>query len=85
MAECGEADGQFHITEHNCAIRAVAEFLPEVCEAEARFLRQVLPASIERREHMLAGCNTCSYTVTFNENVDRRSGDHGPSVSQEHR
>ena len=85
MTEFGERDGQFHITEHNCAIRAVAECLPEVCEAEARFLRQVLPASVERREHMLAGCNTCTYTVSFNASHDRPSGDDGPSVSREHR
>ena len=51
------------ITEHNCAIRAVAEKYPEVCEAESEFLKLMLGASVERRSHILTGCNACEYDV----------------------
>ena len=32
------------LTEHNCAIPAVAERFPEICAAEARFLAEILGA-----------------------------------------
>ena len=51
------------LTEHNCAIRAVAEKYPEVCEAESEFLKLMLGASVERRSHILTGCNACEYDV----------------------
>jgi DeoR family suf operon transcriptional repressor len=51
------------ITEHNCAIRAVAEKYPEVCEAESEFLQLMLGGSVERRSHILTGCNACEYDV----------------------
>lgn len=65
MAEvtAGAADGT--LTEHNCAIPAVAERFPEICAAEARFLADVLEAEVERREHMLRGCSACEYHVRF--------------------
>jgi DeoR family transcriptional regulator, suf operon transcriptional repressor len=53
------------LTEHNCAIPAVAERFPEICAAEARFLADVLGAEVERREHMLDGCSACEYHVRF--------------------
>ena len=53
------------LTEHNCAIPAVAERFPEICAAEARFLADVLGAEVERREHMLGGCSACEYHVRF--------------------
>lgn len=67
MAECEgeEANGTFRLAEHNCAIRAVAEHFPEVCAAEAKFLREVLSAAVERRAHIVAGCNACEYAITF--------------------
>src|SRR5438876_12459231 len=49
MAEWREAAGTFRLSEHNCAIRAVAERFPEVCAAEERFLRDVLDG---RAEHV---------------------------------
>lgn len=65
MAEWSEASGRFRLTEHNCAIRAVAERLPEVCEAEARFFADVLTAAVERQAHIVRGCNACEYSLTF--------------------
>jgi len=65
MAEvhAGAADGT--LTEHNCAIPAVAERFPELCAAEARFVAEVVGAQVERREHMLRGCSSCEYHVRF--------------------
>jgi DeoR family transcriptional regulator, suf operon transcriptional repressor len=55
----------FRLTEHHCAIRAVAERFPEICAAEARFLQEVLGAQVERETHMLDGCLACEYKVHF--------------------
>jgi predicted ArsR family transcriptional regulator len=65
MAEWREQhDGSFAtLTEHNCAVKAVAERFPELCEAEARFLETVLRGPVERRAHMLTGCGACEYLV----------------------
>lgn len=60
-----EGSGHYVLTEHNCAIRAVAERFPEVCAAEARMLENVLGAAVERRAHVLSGCTACEYTVRF--------------------
>lgn len=65
MAEWNGADGSFQLKEHNCAIRAVAERFPEVCAAEERFLSAVLGAAVERRAHIVRGCNACEYAVSF--------------------
>jgi predicted ArsR family transcriptional regulator len=65
MAEVTIRSGQATLTEHNCAIPAVAERFPEICAAEARFLADVLGAQVERREHILDGCSACEYHVRF--------------------
>lgn len=65
MAEWREESGGLRLTEHNCAVRALAERFPEICEAEARFLTEVLAAAVERESHMLAGCTACEYRVRF--------------------
>jgi len=67
MAEWGETDGAVSLTEHNCAIKAVAQQFPEICEAEAQFLRDVLSADVERRSHILTGCQCCEYSIHFPE------------------
>jgi len=67
MAEWRDHEGEFRLTEHNCAIRALAERFPEICDAEARFLGEVLAAVVERESHMLAGCSACEYRVRFPE------------------
>lgn len=71
MAEWNEAAGTFQLAEHNCAIRAVAERFPEVCAAEARFLETVLGATVERRQHIVGGCNACEYAITFGPTLKR--------------
>jgi DeoR family transcriptional regulator, suf operon transcriptional repressor len=71
MAEWREQhDGSFAtLTEHNCAVKAVAERFPELCQAEARFLDTVL-GRVERRAHILAGCGTCEYLVRLDRPKD---------------
>jgi DeoR family suf operon transcriptional repressor len=65
MAEWEERNDEFRLTEHNCAIRAVAERFPEICAAEAKFLQEVLAAAVERETHILSGCTACEYSVRF--------------------
>jgi len=65
MAEAAGGDPSGTLTEHNCAIQAVAERFPEICAAEARFLSEVLGAEVDRREHILSGCSACEYHVRF--------------------
>jgi predicted ArsR family transcriptional regulator len=73
MAEWERRGGGYRLAEHNCAIRAVAERFPEVCAAEARFLRRVLGAAVERVQHIPTGCNACEYSITFaKHNGERR-------------
>ena len=52
-----------HLVEHNCPIQQVAERFPEVCEAEARFLADVLEAEVTRGKHIASGCGTCEYQI----------------------
>ena len=59
------ADGGMRIAEHNCAMQAVAEKYPEVCEAEADFLRETLQADVRRDAHIPHGCNACEYAVSL--------------------
>jgi predicted ArsR family transcriptional regulator len=66
MAEwSSQADGTVRISEHNCAVQAVAERYPELCEAEADFLREILQADVQRGAHIPHGCNACEYAVTL--------------------
>lgn len=57
-----EAPG-LHLVEHNCPIPQVAERFPEVCEAEARFLAEVMEADVTRGKHIASGCGTCEYQI----------------------
>jgi len=86
MAEWSDGDGGFRLTEHNCAIRALAERFPEICEAEARFLGEVLAAVVERESHMLTGCSACEYRVRFHEPAPvilTASHEPGPTAREE--
>ena len=58
------ADGGLRIAEHNCAMQAVAERYPEICDAEADFLREILQADVRRDAHIPHGCNACEYAVS---------------------
>jgi DeoR family suf operon transcriptional repressor len=73
MAEATSGNEASVLTEHNCAIPAVAERFPEICAAEARFLGEVLNAEVKRTGHQLAGCAACTYQVRFNEAVEEKS------------
>lgn len=53
------------LTAHNCAMRAVAQRFPEICEAERHFLTEVLSADVTRQSHMLSGCSACEYHIDF--------------------
>jgi len=88
MAEWEERKGSFRLTEHNCAIRAVAERFPEACAAEAKFLQEVLAAVVERETHILSGCSACEYSVRFPEGRSEEAptepvGWHRPGIGEE--
>lgn len=89
MAEWREGEGGVRLTEHHCAIRAVAERYPEICEAEVRFLETVLAAEVMRQSHMLTGCPSCEYRVEFAQLETTRRGDHlmepTPAAGEEQR
>jgi DeoR family transcriptional regulator, suf operon transcriptional repressor len=58
-------DGGFVITEHNCAVLAVATRHRHACSSELAFLQAALPdASVRRIAHRLNGGHVCSYAVT---------------------
>ena len=63
MAEVN-VDGALPVlTEHNCAIRLIAERFPEVCAAEERFIADLLGAPVTRQAHIAKGANCCEYCV----------------------
>jgi predicted ArsR family transcriptional regulator len=51
------------LVEHNCPMQQVAERFPELCEAEARFLAEVLEAEVTRASHIASGCGSCEYQI----------------------
>jgi DeoR family transcriptional regulator, suf operon transcriptional repressor len=59
-----EDGGGYRISEHNCAILAVAQRYGHACGAEIAFLREVLPdADVTRVSHILTGAHACAYEV----------------------
>lgn len=65
MAEAHTASGALPVlTEHNCAIRLIAERFPEVCAAEERFIADLLGAPVTRQAHIAKGANCCEYCIT---------------------
>ena len=63
MAEA-HVDGALPVlTEHNCAIRLIAERFPEVCAAEERFIADLLGAPVTRQAHIAKGANCWEYCV----------------------
>jgi len=65
MTEWRETPDTTDVVSHNCALLAVAERFPELCEAERRFLTRALDASVDRVSHILNGCGACEYSVRF--------------------
>jgi len=55
------------LVEHNCPMQQVAERFPELCEAEARFLAEVLEAEVTRASHIASGCGSCEYVIQRKE------------------
>jgi DeoR family suf operon transcriptional repressor len=75
MAEFGaRSDGEATLTEHNCAIRSVAQRYPEVCAAEERFIEELLGVAVTREAHIAAGANCCAYCIQ--SKADERSESH---------
>ena len=65
MAEAHAGSGALPVlTEHNCAIRVIAERFPEVCAAEERFIADLLGAPVTRQAHIAKGANCCEYCIT---------------------
>jgi len=61
-------DGTFIITEHNCAVLAVAQRYQHACRSELDFLRAALPeAEVTRIAHRINGAHVCAYEVRSRE------------------
>src|ERR1051326_8068728 len=65
MAEWSLEGTTVRIAEHNCAVQAIAEKYPELCEAEAEFLRDILQTDVHRGAYIPQGCNACESVVTL--------------------
>lgn len=64
LADFEVNNGKFRITEHNCAIHAIALRYGQACSSELEFLRLALPGTkVERVAHMIAGSHVCAYEV----------------------
>ena len=63
-------DGSFRLTEHNCAVLAVAQRDRHACSTELDFFRALLPdAEIERVAHRLESGHVCAYSITQRKTV----------------
>jgi DeoR family suf operon transcriptional repressor len=59
--------GNVRLAEHNCAMHAVAQRFPEVCDTELQFLTELLGPGVHRDRHIASGCNACEYAITTGE------------------
>ena len=58
-------DGSFRLTEHNCAVLAIAQRYQHACRTEIEFLQALLPeADVVRVAHRLKSGHICSYEIT---------------------
>lgn len=73
MAEWSREAGTVQIAEHNCAVHAAATQFPEICAAEAEFLRAVLKTDVQRDEYIPDGCNSCRYSVSLSSGATEGS------------
>ena len=71
MAAWSSDANQVTLAEHNCAVRAVAEQFPEICAAEAEFLKEVLQTDLQRDSYIPDGCNACLYSITPAKDADQ--------------
>jgi DeoR family suf operon transcriptional repressor len=64
MAECQALPDGFMVTEHTCAIAAVAENFPRVCDHELELFATALPdCTVERTHWIVDGQHQCGYLV----------------------
>jgi DeoR family suf operon transcriptional repressor len=57
-------DGSFVVTEHNCAVLAIAQQHRHACSTELAFLQALLPdADVTRIAHRLNGGHVCAYEI----------------------
>lgn len=80
MPNVSRTAGNVRLAEHNCAVHAVAQRFPEVCDTELEFLTQLLGRGVQRERHIVTGCNACEYAISPGE--QRQAGDGSPP--QEH-
>lgn len=67
MAEWSRQSGEITIAERNCAMHAVAERFPELCESELQFLQELFGPGVVRQRHIVGGCNSCEYAFNLLE------------------
>jgi DeoR family suf operon transcriptional repressor len=67
--------GTVRLAEHNCAMQAAAEQFPEICAAEADFLRDVLESEVKRDKYIPEGCNSCQYSIGAGPAEDTTASD----------
>ena len=67
MAEWSRESGEIRIAERNCAMHAVAERFPELCESELQFLQGLFGHGVVRQQHIVGGCNSCEYAFNLLE------------------
>jgi DeoR family suf operon transcriptional repressor len=72
--------GNVRLAEHNCAMHAVAQRFPEVCDTELAFLTELLGPGVQRDRHIVSGCNACEYAIGDGE----PRGEPAASPEQEH-
>lgn len=59
-----EGEGRWLITEHNCAVLAIAQRYQHACSSELDFLQALLPdAEVTRVAHRIQGGHVCRYLV----------------------
>jgi DeoR family suf operon transcriptional repressor len=69
-------DGTYRLTEHNCAVLAIAQRYQHACRTELDFLQALLPeAEVFRVAHRLKSGHVCSYEVK----ARRRAGEQASS------
>lgn len=57
-------DGHYLINLHGCAVWAVANRYRQACDAELRFIQDILSdATVQRVTHKTAGAHTCAYEI----------------------
>lgn len=59
-----QADGSWLLIEKHCPICVAAQACTGLCDRELAVFQAVLPAQVERVEHLLAGAYRCAYRVT---------------------